>query len=85
MALFEFKILSQQTQQNRGWTESLGMHSLIDRKRTTYVDGLSDKEMYHHLHIANVYHGIHHYKSIDVCVMISHIVRQDITKWRGKE
>ena len=48
-------------------------NALIDPQRETNFEGLSDKEMYEHLHIASVYHGMNQSKARDVCEMTANI------------
>lgn len=40
---------------------------LVDSKMNSGFEGLSDGEMHHHLHIANIDFGINQSNSIDVC------------------
>ena len=50
--------------------------SLVDSRRKTGFDCITDEEMHHHLHITNIHHGITQQKSKDVCKLTSNIVDQ---------
>ena len=54
----------------------LVFNCLLDKNRTTGFSGLSDEEMYYHLHAASVHRGITQEQSKDVCRLSAHMEKQ---------
>jgi hypothetical protein len=54
----------------------LVFRALIDHKANTDFDSLSDNEVHHHMHVAKTHKGMSNSKSIDVCAMTKHVVKQ---------
>ena len=65
-----------------GGKRALVYNSLVDPRRNTGFDCLTDEEMHHHLHITNIHHGITQWKSKDVCKLTSDIVDQGTAQLR---
>ena len=51
-------------------------NSLVDQKKATYFSNLSDKEMYYHLHVTTLHHGMTISKSRDMCEATGHVVNK---------
>ena len=56
--------------------QGLVFNSLIDQKEETFFSDLSDKEMYYHLHVTNLYNVMTVSKSRDVCEATVHGVKE---------
>ena len=60
-------------------------NSLVDWRRRTGFEGLSDEEVHHHLHITNIHHGITASKSKDVCQLTADLVDEGSQHRKGAE
>ena len=53
-------------------------NALIDPKMENDFSSLSDKEMFFHLHIAKIHHGVSAAKSQDITTMMHEVVKDGI-------
>ena len=60
-------------------------NSLVDWRRRTGFEGLSDEEVHHHLHITNIHHGITASKSKDVYQLTADLVDEGSRHRKGAE